>query len=155
MSSQTLAATAITERSLTAPGPHLLLFDGVCPLCHRAVRFLLAIDRRRRVCFAPLQGQTAKRVAERHHFSLDLTTAVYVRNLCQSDERLYFESNAVLRAVADSGGLWGFLATLLRIIPLPLRNFAYRFIASRRFRWFGRYDSCPLPKPEDRARFLP
>ncbi len=160
ISTQTLSAVNLTAEKLaaesrTAPGPHLLLFDGVCPMCHGAVRLLLRLDRRGLICFAPLQGETARRIAKRHQIGLDLSTAIYVRNLCARDERLHFESSAVLRALADTGSLLGLLVSLARVVPRPLRNLAYRFVARRRFRWFTPYDSCPLPRPEDAARFLP
>ena len=155
MPSQTLAADSIAEGSLTSPGLHVLLFDGVCPLCHGAVNFVLKVDRGKVVCFAPLQGPTAVRIAERHGFALDMTTAVYVRNLCQTDETVHFQSSAVLRAIGEAGPLWGLTTFILRMIPRPIRDFLYRFVASRRTRWFGTYEICPMPRPEDRSRFLP
>ena len=155
VSIRAITAKSATERSHTAPSPHLFLFDGLCPLCHGSVRLLLALDSGQQVCFAPLQGPTARRAAERLHFPIDLTTAVYVRDLCSKKEKVHFESSAVLRAIGDCGALWWGLATFLRLIPRPIRNAAYRFVASRRFRWYRPFDTCPLPKPEHRGRFLP
>ncbi len=155
MTSQTLAAERLPAAgSLTSPSPNLVLYDGVCGLCNRLVRFLLRIDHRNVLCFAPLQGPTAARLAERHGFSLDVETLVYVRSFGLKHEHAYDRSDAVLRLLGDVGGVWWPLS-LLRVLPRLLRDAVYDWIARHRYRWFGKYDSCPLPSPEQRARFLP
>ena len=156
MSTQTLAAAdrLTAAGSLLSPSSNLVLYDGVCGLCNRTVRFLIRIDRRQRLCFAPLQGPTAARLAERHRFATDVRTLVYVRDFGLKDERSHVRSEAVLRIFADVGGLWSALL-LLRVVPRALRDLVYDWIARHRYRWFGKYDSCPLPSPEQRARFLP
>jgi predicted DCC family thiol-disulfide oxidoreductase YuxK len=156
MSTQTLAAakTLPAAGSLLAPSANLVLYDGVCGLCNRLVRFLLRVDRRAVLCFAPLQGPTAARLAERHGFSLDVKTIIYVRPFGLKGERAYERSDAALRMLADLGGIWWVLSWL-RIVPRPLRDAVYDWVARHRYQWFGKYDSCPLPSPEQRARFLP
>jgi len=155
MSSETLAAEPLSKSpSLACPGPNLVLYDGVCAMCNRFVKVLLAADRQGQICFAPLQGETATRLAERYGFSLDLTTVIYVQGFGTTDERVRYRSDAALAALADAGGLWTAVA-LLRVVPAPLRDWVYDGIARRRYRWFGEYDSCPLPPPEARGRFLP
>ena len=155
MTYQTLAADRIPAAgSRTAPSPNLVLYDGVCGLCNRTVRFLLAIDRRGVLCFAPLQGPTAARIAERHDLPQDLRTIVYVRSFGLKRERTYLRSDAVLRIFGDVGGAWCLLMTF-RLVPRFLRDPVYDWVARNRYRWFGRYDECPLPSPEQRARFLP
>ncbi len=64
------------------------------------------------------------------------------------------ESDAVLRALADVGGVW-WLATVLRLVPRFVRGPIYDWVARHRYRWFGRHDTCRLPAPEERAVFLP
>ncbi len=156
MTTQTLAAAdrLPAAGSLVSPSPNLVLYDGVCGLCNKLVRFLLRADRRAVLCFAPLQGPTAARLAERHGFGLDVKTMVYVRHFGLKDERAYLRSDAVLRVLADLGGVWWLLSGL-RAVPRSLRDPVYEFVARNRYRWFGKYDSCPLPSPEQRARFLP
>jgi predicted DCC family thiol-disulfide oxidoreductase YuxK len=156
MTTQTLAAAESLPAtgSLLAPSANLVLYDGVCALCNRMVRFLLRVDRRAVLCFAPLQGPTAARLAERHGFPLDVKTIVYVRPFGLKGERAHERSDAVLRVLADLGGVW-WLASLLRVVPRVLRDGVYDWVARHRYRWFGKYDSCPLPSPEQRPRFLP
>ena len=165
MSTQTLAAErlATATGSLVAQSSNLVLYDGVCGLCNRMVRFLLRIDRRNVLSFAPLQGQTAARLAERHGFPVAafgeggasaLRSMVYVRSFGLKRERAYLRSDAVLRALGDVGGVW-WLLSVLRIVPRFLRDPVYDWVARNRYRWFGKYDSCPMPPPEARAKFLP
>jgi predicted DCC family thiol-disulfide oxidoreductase YuxK len=155
MTTQTLAAKRMPAAgSLTSASANLVLYDGVCGLCNRLVRFLLRVDRRAVLCFAPLQGPTAARLAERHGFALDVKTMVYVRQFGLKHERAHLRSDGVLRVLGDLGGLW-WLVSLLRVVPRFLRDPVYEWVATNRYRWFGKYDSCPLPSPDQRARFLP
>ena len=155
MTFQTLAAERIAAAgSLTSPSPNLVLYDGVCALCNGLVRFLLRIDRRNMLAFAPLQGQTAARIAERHQIATDVRTIVYVRHFGLKDERAHTRSDAVLRLMGDVGGVW-WLLSLFRLVPRFVRDPIYDFVARHRYRWFGQYDQCPLPPPGQRAKFLP
>jgi predicted DCC family thiol-disulfide oxidoreductase YuxK len=156
MTTQTLAAAdrLPAAGTLTSPSANLVLYDGVCALCNHLVAFLLRIDRGAVLCFAPLQGPTAARLAQKHGFALDVKTLVYVRHFGLKDERVYLRSDGVLRILGDVGGVWWPL-TGLRIVPRFIRDPLYDWIATNRYRWFGKYDSCPMPSPEQRARFLP
>ncbi len=128
--------------------PHgpVVLFDGVCGLCDRFVSFMLRIDRRGRYRFAPLQGETARAYLSGVEPPPD---SIVLR----AHGRLYFRSGAVLRILAGLGGVWR-VAGLLLLVPPPLRNAAYDYIAARRYGWFGKYDACRLPTPEQAHRFL-
>jgi predicted DCC family thiol-disulfide oxidoreductase YuxK len=127
-----------------------VFFDGVCGLCDRAVRFLLKHDRRDRLRFAPLQGETARRVLPPLGGRVDDLDTMYVLT---SDGRLLQRSRALLFAGAALGSGWALLK-VLRIIPTPLLDLVYRFVARVRYRIFGRFEACSLPTPEERARFL-
>lgn len=129
----------------------LVLYDGHCALCHRAVRLLLRLDRRRLLRFAPLQGATAKAVLERHPRLAGVDSIVYVRR--NDDERVSVESDAMLDILAELGVL-RLAAWAARWAPRALRDAAYRAMAKRRYRWFGRYETCRIPAAGD-PRFLP
>ncbi len=136
-----------------APTRHLLLYDGVCALCNRSVRFLLRIDSRKRIFFAPLQGETAAGVRARHRVPETLDSMILVTGLGDDDETVHAGSTAVLTSLAVVGGLWR-VVSWLRIVPRPLRDLVYRWVARHRYRWFGRHESCPIPPPEVTGRFL-
>ena len=135
-----------------SPRP-LVLYDGVCALCSRTVRFLLRVDRRRRLVFAPLQGATAAPILARHELGDGLDTLVLVRHRGSDRERVEIRSGAALSVLALTGGPWRLL-TALRLVPRPLRDWLYDRVAANRYRWFGRYDTCRLPSPDERDRFL-
>ena len=126
----------------------ILFFDGVCGLCNRFVDFLLKHDRHGRVCFAPLQGTTAaSSLSEDVVHGLD--TVVFLEG-GQPNCR----SSAIVRVFWRLGGVWSVLGTLLWIIPKPIRDLGYRLVAKSRYRLFGKKETCRLPTPEERGRFL-
>ena len=67
----------------------------------------------------------------------------------------YTESAAAIRVLRSLGGGWHVVAAMLWSVPRPLRDVGYRFVARRRYRWFGRRDVCYLPQSGDSTRFLP
>lgn len=138
------------------PGSNPIIFyDGVCGLCNRMVQFLLKHDKHSRLRFASLQSDFAEKVLLRHGFDpKDLDTLYLVENYDQPDKRVFQRSNAVLRAGRELGSVWSVLATIAKIVPRPLRDLAYGFVAQNRYRVFGKYDTCMLPDPNQRSRFL-
>lgn len=139
---------------MPSPGTTLVLYDGVCGLCNCLVQFLLRHDRRDQFRFAPLQSEFGQTLLHRHGLTTDnLDTVVVVAKLAQPAERAFVRSQAVLCALEQLGGCWK-LASVARIIPTPAREAAYKVIARHRYRFFGKYEECPLPRGEDRHKFL-
>ena len=139
---------------MSSPEP-IILYDGVCGLCNRLVQFLLKHDREGRLRYASLQSDFAAKVLQRHGIDpKDLDTLHVVENYDQPNERVLQRSNAVLRAGRELGGAWSAMTSLARIVPRPLRDLVYRFVAQNRYRVFGKYDTCMLPDPKQRSRFL-
>jgi predicted DCC family thiol-disulfide oxidoreductase YuxK len=133
----------------------LVFYDGVCGLCDRLVRFLLGRDRRGRFRFAQLQGELARRELGPHGFDpADLDTVYVIAGWGTPDARVLQRSRAVLYALTQLGGPWMLLATAGRVIPTAVADVAYRVVARTRYRIFGRFDVCPVPRPEWRGRFL-
>jgi predicted DCC family thiol-disulfide oxidoreductase YuxK len=143
-------AAPVAERA-----PSVVLYDGVCGLCNRYVQFVLARDRRGRFQFAPLQGPFAARALARHGLvAPDVPDSIVLLEAAGTPaERARLRSDAVLRIVAQLGGAWR-LATVLRVIPGFLRDAVYAVVARIRYRIFGRLDSCAVPPPSARGRFL-
>lgn len=133
----------------------IIFYDGVCGLCNRLVQFLLRHDKHGRLRFASLQSDFAERLLLRHGFDpKDLDTLHVVENYAQPDERVLQRSDAILRAGRELGGVWSGLAAVAKIVPRPLRDLVYGFVARNRYSVFGKYDSCMLPDPDQRSRFL-
>jgi len=147
----------MTDEQPTAgvDAPHtLILYDGVCGLCNRLVAFLLRHDARDQFRFATLQSSPGQTLLARHGFNPGNHQSVAVlANYRQPDERALTRSEAVLWVIGRIGGIWRILV-LGRAIPLTLRDALYRFIAQRRYSIFGKLDACPVPRPEDRHKFL-
>jgi predicted DCC family thiol-disulfide oxidoreductase YuxK len=129
---------------MTAP---VIYFDGFCGLCNGFVDFVLARDRHRRFRFAPLQGTTA-RARFGDPGEVDPTTI-----LLEEDGIVHERSTAVLRIIPSLGGAWR-LISAFRLVPRPIRDAVYDWVARHRYGWFGKRDACRLPTPEERAVFL-
>jgi predicted DCC family thiol-disulfide oxidoreductase YuxK len=133
-----------------SPGRHIVFFDGVCGLCDKTVRFLVRHDRRDRLRFAPLQGETARRVLPPLGGRPEELDTIYV---VTAAGKLLQRSRAVLFAVTALGGGWRLLG-ILRVVPRPILDLGYRLVARLRYRLFGRFETCSIPSPEERSRFL-
>lgn len=127
----------------------VLVFDGVCVLCSRWVRFIVRHDRDARIRLASMQSQAGRALLER--FGLDPDDPLSL--LFVVDGRGYQDSDAILRVVASFGGAWR-ASVLLRLIPRFMRDPLYRWLARNRYRWFGRNAQCLVPSPDQAARFL-
>lgn len=119
------------------------------------MRWLLDADRRQRLSFAPLQGETAREVLRRHPDVMgDLSTVLYVRDFGGPAETIHQRSDAAAAILRDLGGRYRLLACF-RLLPRPVRDAIYDWIAAHRYRWFGTLDACHLPEKGDELRFLP
>jgi predicted DCC family thiol-disulfide oxidoreductase YuxK len=127
----------------------VIVFDGVCALCNRWVRFLLRFDRRGRYRFAAMQGTHGRALLQQHGLDPDDPLSF----LLLDRGRAWTDTDAILQVVGGLGGAWR-IVTVLRVLPRAWRDGAYRVLARNRYRWFGRHDRCYLPAPEQAARFL-
>ena len=137
-------------------GSHpIVLYDGVCGLCNRLVRFILKRDRGDRFRFAALQSGLAREILQRHGRNPDtLDTVCVVRDCGLPTERVLTRNDAVIAVLEDLGGIWRMCATVFLLFPGRFRDWQYNLIASNRYRFFGKYDACPLPDPAVRRKFL-
>jgi predicted DCC family thiol-disulfide oxidoreductase YuxK len=128
---------------------HVVFFDGVCNLCNGFVQFVIRRDPDGRFAFAPLQSAAAE---------ARLGTSVVPGSLPDSvllfeDGTLYQRSTAALRIMQGLRAPWPVFALFL-LVPRPIRDWAYDFLARRRYRWFGRRETCMVPTPDLAKRFL-
>ena len=127
-----------------------ILFDGVCNLCNGFVQFVIVRDPHAHFRFAPLQSAAAASLLREAGASGPLPDSIVLL----ADGRAYFRSAAALRILRGLRFPWP-LAYALIAVPRVLRDPVYDFIASRRYRWFGRRETCMVPTPDLRRRFLP
>ena len=127
----------------------VILFDGVCNLCHGAVRFFIKHDSERHLRFASLQSESGRCILEGLGLPNDyLSSVVFVEG-----ENFYLDSTACLKACRHLGFPW-YTAKVFLFIPRPIRDIIYKWIARNRYHWFGKKEACPLPDPTDVDRFL-
>ena len=128
----------------------ILLFDGVCTLCNGAVRFIIERDSKARFKFAPLQsafGQTELR-------KLNLPTEEFDSYVLLDNGKHYFRSTAAIRVYSQLDGfLWRF-TSVFYLVPTPIRDAIYGWVARNRYKWFGKEEACMVPTPEITKRFI-
>lgn len=125
----------------------IVFFDGVCVLCNSSVNTLLKLDRKDKLLFATLQGQTAKDLLQCDNSSFPDSILYYRQG------QVLARSDAVLSILSDIGGLWALLSAF-RVLPRGFRDWAYDLIAKNRYKWFGKRDACRLPTERERGKIL-
>ena len=127
----------------------LVLFDGICNFCNYWVNFAIKRDKKNRLKFTPIQGETAKKILPQYSISTNsLSSVIFI-----DKGKAYTQSSAALKICRYLNGGWK-LFYGLNIIPKPIRDFVYNIIARNRYKWFGKKDSCMIPSPEIKSRFL-
>ena len=135
---------------MSAREPPLVVFDAVCVLCCAGLHFIVRRDAKTHWQFLAMQtprGAAALRAAGIEPSTPESFLVVY-------DGLAYTQADACLVIARDLGSLWAVLATVARVVPRPVRNALYRLVARHRYRWFGKRESCYVPSPHERARFL-
>lgn len=127
-------------------GSAIVFFDGVCNLCNATVDFLIR-RKSKHLYFASLQGKTAEARLGSVRVQALSSVILFRRGA------IYEKSDALLEICTLLGGAWTFFQ-IFRIIPRNLRDYVYDFIASHRYEWFGKRETCRLPTPEERTQFL-
>ena len=131
----------------------VLLFDGECGLCTRIVQLVLRADRKGTLCFASLQGDFARKIIARHAELRAVDSMALLDATAAGDYHVSVRSEAALRLARYLGFPWS-LFGLARLIPRPIRDRGYDWIARRRHRWFGPALTCQLPTPEQQKRMV-
>lgn len=127
----------------------IILFDGVCNLCNASVIFIIKRDKKDIFRFATLQSDFGQNLFKRFNVDAIKNDSVFL----YQDDRLFTHSTAALKISKNLSGLWPILFVLI-IIPKFIRDFAYNLIAKNRYKWFGKRESCMIPTPELRHKFI-
>ena len=146
-------STSIRSTADVADGP-VLLYDGTCGFCARSVQFVLSHERPDGTLrFARLEGPLGTALRSRHPELARIDSVLwYEPATASSPERLLWRSRGALRVARYLGGIWRLLASLGTVIPRPVRDAAYDWIARHRHELAA--DACLLPTPQQRARFI-
>ncbi len=127
----------------------LILFDGVCSFCNYWVNFAIKRDRKKKLHFTPLQGETAKWLLPQYNLNpTSLSSVIFI-----DSGKAWTQSSAAIRICKHLDGGWKLFYGLM-IIPKFIRDFLYNIIARNRYKWFGKKENCMMPTPELRERFL-
>jgi predicted DCC family thiol-disulfide oxidoreductase YuxK len=127
----------------------IILFDGICNVCSGAVQFVIKRDKKNHFRFASLQSPEGQKLLKFNELPAnDFNSFILIE-----DEKVYTKSTGALRVTKNLSGLWPLLYGFI-IVPKFLRDSIYDLIAKNRYKWFGKKDSCMIPTPEVRAKFL-
>ena len=125
-------------------------YDGVCVFCSRWVRFVIARDRRKLIRFCALQSERAAGIRERGSAGNDDIATIVVE---LDDGTILTKSTASL-SVFRYIGLPASLLSVFLLVPIVIRDAVYDYIGKRRYKIFGKYDTCPMPDPAVRVSGL-
>lgn len=127
----------------------IVLFDGVCNFCNYWVNFAIKRDKKRKLRFTPLQGKTANALLPQFGINpSSLTSVIFL-----DKGKLYTQSSAAIHICKYLSGGWKLCYAFI-IIPKFIRDFFYNIIARNRYKWYGKKETCMIPAPEVRERFL-
>jgi predicted DCC family thiol-disulfide oxidoreductase YuxK len=128
----------------------IILFDGVCNLCNSSVQYVIKRDKNDDFRFVALQSEKGQEILK--HIGINTkhidSIVLYIPGVAY-----YYKSSAALEIAKNLGGVFT-LSTIFKMIPSRLRDFLYDYIAKNRYEWYGKQESCMMPTPDLKAKFL-
>ena len=128
----------------------IILFDGVCNLCNNFVNKIIENDKNDVFLFASLDSEIGKKITSHLHIDTSIMESII---LYEPGVAYDFKSTAALRILKEFGGFW-WLTQIGYVLPQTIRDAIYDIVAKNRYKWFGKKDSCMIPNPELKAKFL-
>ena len=128
----------------------LILFDGVCNLCSSSVQYVIERDHKNKYVFAALQSDIGKEIIEKYKIYPSKTDSIL---LYRKDKGVVSKSTAALLIAKHLGFPTNLLYPFL-IVPAFIRNMVYDYVAKNRYKWYGKKESCWIPTPELKAKFI-
>ncbi|MBP6431922.1 MAG: thiol-disulfide oxidoreductase DCC family protein [Ferruginibacter sp.] len=126
-----------------------ILFDGVCNFCNSAVNFVIKRDKKGVIKFAPLQSNAGLQLLQQYNLPTnDMKSFVFI-----DGGVAYTQSTAAIKVCKYLNGAWS-LCKIFIIVPKFIRDGLYNWVAKNRYKWFGQKETCMIPTPEVKARFL-
>ena len=128
---------------------NILLFDGVCNLCISVVNFIIKKDTKGKFKFAALQSESGQALLNKFGLSTkDFNSFIFI-----SGDKYFIKSSAVLHVLKELRIVW-ILFYIFIVIPRPIRDFMYSIIAKTRYTIFGKQNTCFIPSPDIKRKFL-
>ena len=137
------------EPATKTPQNGVILFDGVCNFCNSSINFVMDREPSGFFKFGALQSEEGIALLKKAGYQSEYLDSV----LLLQDGHVYRDSEAALRITRKMTGLWPLIFGFI-IVPRVIRDAVYNWIARNRYRWFGKMDSCRMPTPEIRSRFI-
>ncbi len=131
-------------------GKKIILFDGLCNLCDSLVQFVIRHDQQDQFRFVALQSELGQKIISHIGISQKNIDSVV---LYIPGKAYYTKSNAAIQIAKNLGGFFH-LGTIFRILPTPLRNWVYDYVAAKRYHWYGKKEVCLIPTAELASKFL-
>ncbi|MFN8712000.1 MAG: thiol-disulfide oxidoreductase DCC family protein [Bacteroidota bacterium] len=134
---------------MSTPQHYIVLFDGVCNFCNAGINRIITHDPKDRFRIAPLQSDIAKELLAPFGIKAEnLDSVALIEN-----GKIYQRSTAALRIARRMSGAWPLLFALI-IVPPFLRDAVYDWVGRNRYKWWGKSESCMVPTPDVRRKFL-
>ena len=128
----------------------IILFDGVCNLCNSSVQYVIKQDKKDIFRFASLQSEIGQKILKHIGISQrNIDSIIFY----ESGKAYYYKSTAALEIAKNLGGFFTY-GFIFRIIPKGIRNVIYDYVARNRYKWYGKQESCMIPTPELKSKFL-
>tara|TARA_A100000171_G_scaffold52026_1_gene68644 strand:+ start:7680 stop:8087 length:408 start_codon:yes stop_codon:yes gene_type:complete len=127
----------------------IILFDGVCNLCNTSVTFVIKRDKKDIFRFATLQEEPGSSLLQTHNIDTSQTDSIILID----GKKAYTKATAALKIARHLGGAYPLLYGFM-IVPKFIRNWVYDYVAKNRYTWYGKKDSCMIPTPALRSKFL-
>lgn len=127
----------------------IIFFDGVCNLCNSSVQFVIEHDRELLFKFASLQSEFAQSILAEQNQGIEIDTIILLK-----DNKIYKEADAALEVLKDIDWRWKWFGKVALFFPRIFRNWVYRIVSKNRYKWFGKKESCMIPIPDLKSRFL-
>lgn len=132
--------------------PRVVVYDGVCHLCHRGVKWVIKVDKYKKIKFCCLQSKAAEPYLRLR--GLDREDACHRFVFIEGHGSYHQASTAALRVLSYLPLPYSALSAFL-IIPTPLRDGVYDIVARHHYDMFGKAENClVLQEKELLERFI-